>query len=100
MKWFYGVALLSGSLLIFWAISNGTLVRDVALSLAGFISATVTALVITGCLCLLTQCAPRRAISAALLRISPRTWTGAGSRSRIGGPQTIVHAQNTQRKQH
>jgi hypothetical protein len=101
MKRVHGVVLLFSSLLIFWMISNGALVRDIALSLAGFFAAMLTALAITSCLCFLTQCAMPQAIAALLQRLSPRAWARAVSRTGSGrclDGNARVH--NTQREQH
>jgi hypothetical protein len=99
MKQVHGVVLLLGSLPVFRLLSDGRLAGDIILIVTGFAAASVTAVAVTGCLCLLTQCRiPRTA--ADLLRLPPK-WAGTNSPPRPGGclnGQVPVH--NKQRKQH
>lgn len=101
MKREHGVVLPFVTLLILWLILNGTPATDIAVTLAGFVAATVITLVVAGGLCFLMQCATPRAITAALLHISPRTWARAISTAGSGGcleGQVQVH--RTQGKKH
>jgi len=99
MKRVHGVVLLFASLPIFWLILNGTLAREIAVTIAGFVAAAAIALTVAGGLCFLTQCATPPAIAAALFRTTPRARSRAVPPDAGGnGPEGQMQVHRTQGK--